>query len=63
MSERPEISRYAISKLLISCIPAEQIKWGHKLNSATRSGNTDIELDFGLHGKQTFDLVIGADGA
>lgn len=27
------------------------------------SVHTEIELDFGLHGKQTFDLVIGADGA
>lgn len=63
MSKRPEISRHALAKLLTSCIPAEQIKWGYKLHSATRSGNTDIELDFGLHGKLTFDLVIGADGA
>jgi 2-polyprenyl-6-methoxyphenol hydroxylase-like FAD-dependent oxidoreductase len=63
MSERPEISRHALSKLLASYIPAEQIKWEYKLYSATRSGNTDITLDFGPHGKQTFDLVIGADGA
>lgn len=66
MSERPEISRHALAKLLISHLPADQIKWGHKLISATSStasGHTEIELDFGTHGKQTFDLVIGADGA
>jgi 2-polyprenyl-6-methoxyphenol hydroxylase-like FAD-dependent oxidoreductase len=64
---RPEISRIALNQLLISKLPAGSIKWGYKLlcatSSATRSGNTEIELDFGTHGKQSFDLVIGADGA
>jgi len=66
LSERPEISRHALTKLLISHIPTNQIKWNHKLLSATSSttsGRTEIELDFGTNGKQTFDLVIGADGA
>ena len=65
-SERPEISRHALSNLLISHIPADHIKWGHKLLSATSSttsGQTEIELDFGPNGKPIFDLVIGADGA
>ena len=66
LSERPEISRHALTKLLISHLPADHIKWGHKLLVATSfitSGHTEIELDFGPHGKQTFDFVIGADGA
>lgn len=68
LSMRPEISRHALSKLLSSHIPSDHIKWGHKLLTATRStalgsGLSEIELDFGPHGKQTFDLVIGADGA
>lgn len=66
LSERPEISRHALTKLLISHVPADQIKWGHKFFSATSSimsGHTEMELDFGQHGKFTFDLVIGADGA
>ena len=65
-SERPEISRHALSKLLSSHLPAETIKWNHKLLSAASSttpSGTETELDFGPHGKQTFDLVIGADGA
>lgn len=63
---RPEISRSALSQLLISKLPEKTIKWGHKLRSAsssTRDGHTEIALDFGTHEKQTFDLVIGADGA
>jgi 2-polyprenyl-6-methoxyphenol hydroxylase-like FAD-dependent oxidoreductase len=64
--DRPEISRHALNQLLISKLPAESIKWGHRLVSATsstRSGHTEIELDFETHRKQIFDLVIGADGA
>ncbi|KAI0124035.1 hypothetical protein BJ170DRAFT_71174 [Xylariales sp. AK1849] len=63
---RPEISRHALNQLLISALPAGAVKWGHKLLSATsttKSGHTETELDFGAQGKQTFDLVIGADGA
>ena len=63
---RPEISRHKIAKLLLSHIPASSIRWGHKLIHAKRfieSGHTEIELDFGENGKQTFDLAIGADGA
>lgn len=66
MSQRPEISRHALTKLLISHIPANQIKWGYRLlaaTSSTVSGHTEIELDFGHQGKQIFDQVIGADGA
>ncbi len=63
---RPEISRNNLTKLLLGNIPTESVKWGHRLLSATRSatlGCSETELDFGIHGKHTFDLVIGADGA
>lgn len=68
MSRRPEISRHALTNLLISHIPTDHIVWDHKLFAANRKCSTtanegDIELDFGPNGKQKFDLVIGADGA
>ena len=66
LSSRPEISRHALTKLLMDNLPPESIKWNHKLlraTSITASGHTTTELDFGVHGKQSFDLVIGADGA
>lgn len=66
LSERPEISRHALTKLLSSHIPAENIKYGYKLFSATSiitPNGTETELDFGPNGKERFDLVIGADGA
>lgn len=62
----PEISRNNLSNLLLSLIPSENVKWGHRLLSATKtnpSNPSETELDFGAHGKHTFDLVIGADGA
>ena len=66
LSERPEISRHALTKLLSSCLPADTIRWGHKLFSAASSttpNGTETELDFGPRGKQAFALVVGADGA
>lgn len=66
LSERPEISRHSLTKLLSSNLPAESIRYGHKLFSATTittPNGIETELDFGPNGKQIFDLVIGADGA
>lgn len=64
---RPEISRHALTKLLHSNMPSEMIKWGHKAvevsSSTTEDGCTEIVVDFGIHGRQAFDFVVGADGA
>ncbi|KAL2845011.1 hypothetical protein BJY01DRAFT_214622 [Aspergillus pseudoustus] len=66
LSERPEVSRHALTNLLTTDLPSNTIKWDHKLLSATSlttPSGTKIELDFGPHGKLLFDFVIGADGA
>lgn len=66
LSERPEISRHSLTKLLSSNLPSESLRYGHKLVSATTvttPNGIETELDFGPNGKQMFDLVIGADGA
>jgi 2-polyprenyl-6-methoxyphenol hydroxylase-like FAD-dependent oxidoreductase len=65
LSDRPEIARHALTEPLTLHLSANQIKWNHKLFSATSStvlGHTEIELDFRSHGKQSFDFAIGADG-
>ncbi|KAL4883879.1 hypothetical protein BJY04DRAFT_18475 [Aspergillus karnatakaensis] len=62
LSERPEISRHALTKLLTSHLPPDSIMYGRKLHSTSIS-KSSVELDFGPHGKQTAALVIGADGA
>ncbi|KAF7170987.1 hypothetical protein CNMCM6106_005507 [Aspergillus hiratsukae] len=62
--KRPEIARHALLSILTTHVPEGSIKWGHKLLSARSTGvSTETELDFGPHGKHTFDLVVGADGA
>ncbi|KAJ3042095.1 hypothetical protein HDV00_008177 [Rhizophlyctis rosea] len=67
MSNRPEIARHHLTKLLFTNLPEGTIKYEHKLVSATSSttpnGNVETTLDFGLNGKHTFDFVVGADGA
>lgn len=73
LSERPEISRHALTNLLTENLPEESIKYEHKLFAVSRSTNSnsnsnsnseaEVELDFGARGKQAFSLVIGADGA
>ncbi|KAI9147237.1 Monooxygenase asqM [Paramyrothecium foliicola] len=62
---RPEISRNNLTKLLLGNLPAENVKWGRKLFSASQTTNAQHEtvLNFGAHGKHTYDLVVGADGA
>lgn len=64
---RPEISRHQLLKLLMSSIPADMVRWEHKVTSierrVTETGSTEIIVDFGLKGKASFDLVVGADGA
>lgn len=66
LSQRPEISRHALIKLLASQLPPDMISWGHKLMSAkeiSTAAGIGVELDFGSNGKHDFDLAVGADGA
>ncbi|KAH8199598.1 hypothetical protein TruAng_006248 [Truncatella angustata] len=61
---RPEISRLALTKLLMSHIPEHRIQWQHKLLGARPNGRgSQYELDFGPLGTRTADLLVGADGA
>lgn len=69
-AERPEISRHNIIKLFLSKIPENSIKYGTKLLSAERDSTTgEVTLtlsstsDAGTAVSETYDLVIGADGA
>ncbi|CAK7198496.1 hypothetical protein SEUCBS139899_001157 [Sporothrix eucalyptigena] len=59
--KRPEISRNNLGALLRRHIPEENIRWAHRLRSTTK-GPSGTVLDFG-DSQETFDLVVGADGA
>lgn len=63
LSYRPEIARNSLTHLLLSAVPAESVKWNHKLLEATRAASGKISLDFGDSGIKEHDFVVGADGA
>lgn len=64
---RPEISRHSLSGLLLSALPGDAIRWDTKVLAASRRGDTGevtLELESGgAVSSETFDLVVGADGA
>jgi 2-polyprenyl-6-methoxyphenol hydroxylase-like FAD-dependent oxidoreductase len=67
LSSRPEIARNALTSLLLQNLPSDSIKWNQRIAHVDRSldqitGATRMTLSL-PHGKSTYDLVIGADGA
>ncbi|KAH7374111.1 hypothetical protein BKA64DRAFT_586586 [Cadophora sp. MPI-SDFR-AT-0126] len=50
--DRPEIARNKLTELLLSGVPEERIRWGCKVVSLSESIS-----------EESFDLVIGSDGA
>nr|UIK22908.1 monooxygenase protein [Trichoderma rhododendri] len=61
---RPEISRNALAQLLLSAVPADRIKWGTKVLSVAPGGIVEFQHKTAkLSTTETFDLIIGADGA
>ncbi|MDR5761281.1 NAD(P)/FAD-dependent oxidoreductase [Caballeronia sp. LZ035] len=60
---RPEVDRGALRRLLIDSLPADTIRWGHKLTSVIRlqTGRHQIAFDNGVI--EHSEVLIGADGA
>jgi 2-polyprenyl-6-methoxyphenol hydroxylase-like FAD-dependent oxidoreductase len=61
--KRPEVKRGELRRILLESIPADSIKWNHKLKSVRALGNGRHELTFTNEVTITTDLLIGADGA
>jgi len=61
-SSRPEVDRGELRKMLINSLPAETIKWGHKVISIKDIANR-FEVSFGNGATACADVLIGADGA
>ncbi len=60
---RPEVDRTALRAMLIDALPDDCIAWGHALREVRSVPEGRWELLFANGHAETFDLVIGADGA
>lgn len=54
--------------MLVENVSADFINWNHKITAVRESQNvvtgvTEFTLEFGDNGTETFDFVVGADGA
>ncbi len=67
-SNRPEVDRIQLRGMLLDSLPEGAILWGHKVRSISPCGGGDgkheIHLETASGARtETFDLVVGADGA
>ena len=65
---RPEVDRIKLRGLLLDSLPEGVIRWGHKVRSISPSsqdsGKHDVYIETATGARtETFDLVVGADGA
>lgn len=60
---RPEVDRGELRRMLLASLPAEGIRWGHKLTAVTSLGEGRHLLQFANGASETSDLLVGADGA
>lgn len=65
--DRPEVDRTALRKMLLDSLAPGVVRWGCNLRSVHRAADGAYELHFEQNAEQctteTFDLVVGADGA
>ncbi|WP_413560473.1 FAD-dependent oxidoreductase [Bdellovibrio sp. HCB209] len=60
---RPEVRRGELRRILLESIPAENIRWGHKVATVTSLGGGQHSATFTNGTTITTRLLIGADGA
>ena len=61
--KRPEVHRGDLRRLLLNSLPADTIRWGHKVTSASALGGGRYVLTFANGLRVTTNLLVGADGA
>ena len=61
--DRPEVQRGDLRRILLNSLPADTVRWGHKLTAAAPLGGGRHMLTFADGSTVTTDLLVGADGA
>jgi 2-polyprenyl-6-methoxyphenol hydroxylase-like FAD-dependent oxidoreductase len=61
--DRPEVDRTALRAMLLDSLAPGVVRWGYNLRSARQLDDGSYELLFENGQTETYDLVIGADGA
>ena len=62
-SDRPEVDRALLRRLLLDSLDPGVVRWGHKLQAVRLLGDSTHELSFDNGRVERFDWVVGADGA
>ncbi|WP_158820348.1 NAD(P)/FAD-dependent oxidoreductase [Granulicella sp. S156] len=60
---RPEVPRGELRRILLESLPANTVRWGHKLTAASPLGDGRHILTFANGSTTTTDLLVGAAGA
>ncbi|WP_407285677.1 FAD-dependent oxidoreductase [Streptomyces sp. BP-8] len=62
-ADRPEIDRGRLRRLLLDSLTPGTVRWGHYLRTVHPLGDGRHKAEFDNGRTETFDVVIGADGA
>ncbi|MFF4954963.1 FAD-dependent oxidoreductase [Streptomyces chattanoogensis] len=60
---RPEVQRGALRRILLDSLPADTVRWGHKVSGTRALGEGRHEVTFADGGTVVTGLLVGADGA
>ncbi|MFJ9850206.1 FAD-dependent oxidoreductase [Streptomyces sp. NPDC101150] len=60
---RPEVQRGELRQVLLDSLPADTVRWGHKVSGVRALGAGRHEVTFAGGGTVVTSLLVGADGA
>jgi len=60
---RPEVPRGELRRILLESLPADTVRWGHKVSAVSSLGGGRHRVTFMDGSTVTTDLLVGADGA